>query len=758
MFQLTEEYCRQVRDSAYIGQKGYTLLKNQLHLHDLEQIKKDLFKIPVINGKPQKELGFPIYRENENKLYVPRFYATGRYRGMPKSSNISCGETLNCEFQGSLLPHQIEAIDKYKACIASGSAGGILELPCGYGKCLAKGTPILMFDGSIRPVETILTGDLLMGDDSKPRRVLSTSVGTGPLYKVTGGGQSYIGNADHILSLCRFNELGERIVLDISIQEYLYKFSNGEEGDDASVWMGYRVPIEFIERPVKFSPYWMGYGCIDLKKTEILQEYFINSRRIRLEFLGGLIDSVGNLEKIPSFLAFLLHSLGIDFIKENESESESKLIIPMENLPEDLMPFIKSGFLTTAKTKTTRRQQGTYPIQITQDNPTGKYYGFEIDGNRRFLLSDFTVTHNTVLSISLIADLRKKTIILVHKEFLMNQWIERIRQFLPSARVGILQGKFREVENVDICIGMIQSIYNKDFPVETFSPFGLTIIDEVHRIGSAEFSGVLMRIVTPWMLGISATVDRKDKLTDILYSFIGPKIHSVKRREDDLVQVRAIEFMTSDESFKTVETDYRGQVKYSTMISKLCAYAPRSDFIVRVIIDQYREHAKKQMIVLCHNRCLLVYLHDVLVKVGGGLTVGYYVGGMKQAQLEASESKNVVLATYAMASEALDIKSLSTLLLITPKTDIVQSVGRILRTKHNSPLIIDIVDCHPCFQNQWNKRRLYYKQCKYDIWKTTSRAYPLDLKKLTNGGDSDEPGMASREIDESIFLMDVGDV
>ena len=69
------------------------------------------------------------------------------------------------------------------------------------------------------------------------------------------------------------------------------------------------------------------------------------------------------------------------------------------------------------------------------------YYGFEIDGNRRFLLGDFTVTHNTVISLYLLSILRKKTIIIVHKEFLMEQWRERIQQFLPDARVGIIQQK-----------------------------------------------------------------------------------------------------------------------------------------------------------------------------------------------------------------------------------------------------------------------------------------------------------------------------
>jgi superfamily II DNA or RNA helicase len=121
------------------------------------------------------------------------------------------------------------------------------------------------------------------------------------------------------------------------------------------------------------------------------------------------------------------------------------------------------------------------------------------------------------------------------------------------------------------------------------------------------------------------------------------------------------------------------------------------------------------MIVLAHNRCLLVDLYKRLTHSCRGSTVGYYLGGMKQAALQASESCQIVLATYAMAAEALDIKSLEILVLATPKTDIVQSVGRILRTKHSQPLIIDIVDLHDTFQNQWRKRKAYYRKCGYRI-------------------------------------------
>jgi superfamily II DNA or RNA helicase len=328
----------------------------------------------------------------------------------------------------------------------------------------------------------------------------------------------------------------------------------------------------------------------------------------------------------------------------------------------------------------------------------------------------------TVMGLKIISLLAKKTLIIVHKEFLMNQWIERIAEFLPGARVGKIQGPVFDIYDKDIVIGMIQTIYDKEYPANAFSSFGLTIVDEVHRIGREQFSRTLLKTITPCMLGISATVDRKDQLTKVLYMFIGNKIYSEARSADDEVCVRAIQYVSGDAEFNEVAYDFRGSPKYSTMISKLCEFGPRSDFIVKVVGDLIRENPDNQIMILCHNRSLLTYLHDA-IEYRKIASTGYYVGGMKQADLNETETKAIVLATYAMAAEALDIKTLATLVMVTPKTDIVQSVGRILRVKHENPIIVDIVDSHDLFQNQWKQRRQFYKKCNYRISQIDSRKY-----------------------------------
>ena len=88
------------------------------------------------------------------------------------------------------------------------------------------------------------------------------------------------------------------------------------------------------------------------------------------------------------------------------------------------------------------------------------------------------------------------------------------------------------------------------------------------------------------------------------------------------------------------------------------------------------------------------------------LQVGYYIGGMKQKDLKLSESKKVIIATYAMAAEALDIKTLTSLIMATPKSDVRQAVGRILSVrKESNALVYDIIDMHgSLFQRQWQEK------------------------------------------------------
>ena len=297
----------------------------------------------------------------------------------------------------------------------------------------------------------------------------------------------------------------------------------------------------------------------------------------------------------------------------------------------------------------------------------------------------------TVMGLKILSELKVKTLIIVHKGFLLNQWVERINEFLPGARIGTIQGQKIDIEDKDIVIGMLQSLSMKDYPQKMFESFGLTIVDEVHHIAAEVFVRSLFKVITKYVLGLSATMQRKDGLSKVFKMFLGDIIYKETQKGNANVLVKVIDYKTTDDEFNEVKYDYRGNPAYSTMISKLCTFNNRSDFIVKVVRDLYNEDNNRQIMILGHNKNLLTYLFKS-IEHKNIASVGYYVGGMKQEALKESETKKIIIGTYSMASEALDIKTLTTLVMATPKTDVTQSIGRILRTTHCQPVVVDIQD------------------------------------------------------------------
>jgi superfamily II DNA or RNA helicase len=256
------------------------------------------------------------------------------------------------------------------------------------------------------------------------------------------------------------------------------------------------------------------------------------------------------------------------------------------------------------------------------------------------------------------------------------------------------------------------------------------VVSNCHHMGAEVFSRCMMKVNTTYTLGLSGTMERKDGLTKVFEMFIGPVVHKEKTESEHSVVVKGIVYNVDDDDFNETQYDYKGNPKFSTMISKLCSYNHRSEFILRLLAAELELNPEQQIMILAHNKSLITYLHDAVAhrKIADG-SVGYYIGGMKEAALKLSESKKVIIATYAMASEGLDIKTLTTLILASPKTDVCQSVGRILRQKHSSPLVIDIIDAHDIFMSQWYKRRKYYKSQNYKVLVCDNEQYEAGHNK-----------------------------
>jgi superfamily II DNA or RNA helicase len=325
----------------------------------------------------------------------------------------------------------------------------------------------------------------------------------------------------------------------------------------------------------------------------------------------------------------------------------------------------------------------------------------------------------TVIGLNILSKLKKKTLVVCHKEFLLNQWKERIEMFIPDAKLGSIQQKKVDIENKDIVLGMLQSIAMRDYPEDTFDSFGFIIFDECHHLGAEVFSRALPKLTTTYMLGLSATPDRKDGLSKVFEYYLGNMVYCVKEREPDTVSLKIIKYYSENEKYCDPEINFRGQLNSPAMITKVCSYNHRTE----VFISEIEKLVKlgRRILVLSERRDHLSYFHKQLTerKICDS---GYYVGGMKQEDLNESAKKKVVLGTFHLASEGMDVPELNTVILASPKSDIQQSIGRIFRQKaedrEHQPLIIDLIDENiPSFKRKFTQRNRIYRKNKFNVTK-----------------------------------------
>ena len=427
----------------------------------------------------------------------------------------------------------------------------------GVGKCLGKGTPVLMYDGTIKSVEDIVPGDILMGPGSKPRNVLTTTVGKGPLCRIVPTkGDSWICNYDHILTLtgCKGVRGVDGKTVDISVKDYLNNLDNKapyakfwclmREGVDfknpqelyvppylVGLWMGdgthgsanisnnkqiiqdyckkvahdkglicYTQPdgrpsnpttkISFVSKlgsggvekgSNKFLTFFRDECSNDITK-KIPQRYLCASREDRMELLAGIIDTDGEERDNPSTvvtvtgeqyrddLLFLVRSLGF----ASYSDKGKKHICTSGKISTYYKVSV-IGDIATIPTKIRKYdvRVNTKRVNVTrfavEDMGEGNYYGFTLDSDGRFLLGDFTVTHNTSLAA---------------------EWLQLGPTLLiglePNKTGGMLSVgnkkglKFIKVDNTEKYVALITQLKNlKPFPFKTVILDGATAFQDI---------------------------------------------------------------------------------------------------------------------------------------------------------------------------------------------------------------------------------------------------------------------------------------
>lgn len=332
----------------------------------------------------------------------------------------------------------------------------------------------------------------------------------------------------------------------------------------------------------------------------------------------------------------------------------------------------------------------------------------------------------TTVALAVAAHMGVRAMVVVHKEFLANQWRERIRQFCPDATIGIVQQNKIETD-CDIIIAMLQSISQKDYDFKIFDKVGMVIVDEAHHICARVFSQAFFKFCPKYTLGLSATPERKDGLTDLLYWFLGPNILTIERELRGKTVVKTCQF--DCEFFTTPPPVTRfGKVSLVQMITDLTELQERNEFVENIV----REHARgsRRILILSERRHHCEWFAETLADLGTGL----YMGGMKEAQLAESATKKIIVGTFSQAHEGLDIPVLDTVVLATPKSDVKQAVGRILREttgKKNYPIILDIKDKWGMLGSMYYKRRKMYRESGFEL--ENDEPPEPKIKKLLTG-------------------------
>lgn len=332
------------------------------------------------------------------------------------------------------------------------------------------------------------------------------------------------------------------------------------------------------------------------------------------------------------------------------------------------------------------------------------------------ILNLFCGGGKTTISLYIVSLLKTKTLIIVHKDFLLNQWKERISEFLPTANVGLIKAKTIDVNGKDIVLASLKSLSMKEYDNEIFKGFGLSIFDEVHHTSAEVFSQALKKITFEYSIGLSATVKRKDGLSKVFMWFLGTiEYKSCKRK--DTVKVICKNYYDPNPLYSKEYMIHGNKLNIAKMIGCICEYFPRTEFLTSILQQVLIQEPLRKVLVLSDRRNHLKTLYEYFTQLK--IDCGMYVGGMNQKDLVESEKKQVILATFAIASEGYDQKGLDTLILASPKTDITQSVGRILRDKEQDrqhvPLIIDIIDNFSIFQRQAEKRVKWYRSNAYEV-------------------------------------------
>lgn len=320
----------------------------------------------------------------------------------------------------------------------------------------------------------------------------------------------------------------------------------------------------------------------------------------------------------------------------------------------------------------------------------------------------------TQIGLAFIKEIGGKALWLTHTRKLMNQSKERAESLLEGDFGEITEGKVNIGR--DITFATVQTMRSID-PSIYVDAFDIVIVDECHHcVGTPtkvmQFYKVITNCNCRYKIGLSATLDRKDGMSNCVYALLGKKLHTITEKEVGSKRIKALH-KKIDIDIKYNLRDYcntDGTINYGNLINMLSENDERNRMIIHDI--QLGKIAKKKQLVLCHRVKHVEYISNELSKLG--VKVNCLTGKVNDKNRQYDG--DVIVATYSLAKEGLDIPDLDVLHLATPqkdKTTTIQSAGRVERNYEGkqTPFVIDYVDLNIDYcLKAYSKRKNYLRK------------------------------------------------
>lgn len=612
---------------------SYKIKLKDLTVEERQKIMKDLSFELVSNTGGGVEIKKSVYAYTINKedctVTLPFYYVKNVLQITISSPSFSLNTNFP-KFQGSLYKEQVISRNE---CInyLNKDKSCILSLPVGCGKCLHPDTKLILFDGTIKTAKEIQIDNVLLGDDGGPRIVKSTVQGKDTLYTVYNDdfGVNYTVNSKHILTL--YNMMTKQIE-DVCIKNVI---------PNIKIYKGIRVSVQSL-----------GNQTLEQRYKEF-NTYFLTTS------VYTTTDTV-----LKDRLLFVGRSLGFAITVKRVDD----------------LWYINKG-----KVKILH----TYPLFIKYHSK-GVYNGFELSGNGRFILDDFSITHNTATSINISTKIQLPTLVILNRLLLMDQWKSSISKFCPDAKVFIIQPRVKDIpEGYDFYI--INAINVEKYKRELYSFIGFCIVDECHMIMSEVLSKCMMKVEPKYLLGLSATPYRVDGLNDMIDSYFGPSRVTQKIERKHLVY--------KINTGLTIEFGYNkfGKMDWNSLINAQSTHPERNE----IIVDIVKKYPERYFLLLTKR-----------IEQGKILSEMLNTAGIKHDCLFGVEKyiesdKHVLIGTTGKCGVGFDAPKLNTLVLCNDMVNYyIQMLGRVMRQKDSDAWVFDLVD-----ENSILKKH-YYERCK----------------------------------------------